>query len=149
MEFFKKVPIPPSQILRMKAEADIERGARDYEEKIRHHLGGALFDLVMLGVGEDGHTASLFPHTQGLEVKNRLVIANHVEAKNSWRMTLTFECINQSFHSVIYCMGASKERIAPKALNAAIISEFPISRVGSAENKCLWILDSDAARQIN
>ncbi|MBX7065884.1 MAG: 6-phosphogluconolactonase [Parachlamydiales bacterium] len=148
MDFFKTVPIPPSQVFRMIAESDIEKNALNYEEKIHHVLGNHLFDLVMLGVGEDGHTASLFPNTKGLEVNNRLVIANKITEKNVWRMTLTFDCINQSFHSAIYCIGSSKQIIVPKVLSAAIISEFPSSRIGTAENKALWILDSDAASNL-
>lgn len=148
MEYFKKVPIPPSQIFRMVAEKEIEKNAMDYEEKIRRHLGDHLFDLVMLGIGEDGHTASLFPNTLGLEINNRLVIANKIEEKKTWRMTLTFSCINQSFHSAIYCIGPSKQMIVPKVLNAAIISEFPSSRIGTNENKALFILDSDASANL-
>ncbi|MBU6445770.1 MAG: 6-phosphogluconolactonase [Verrucomicrobia bacterium] len=149
MEFFKRVPIPPSQIFRMIAESEIEKNALNYEETIRHVLKNQLFDLVMLGIGEDGHTASLFPNTPGLEVNNRLVIANKIEEKKAWRMTLTFSCINQSFHSTLYCIGPSKQIIVPKVLNAAIISDFPASRIGTAENKALWILDTDAAKNLN
>ncbi len=148
MESFKKVPIPPSQIFRMVAESNIEKNALDYEEKIKHILGHHLFDLVMLGVGEDGHTASLFPNTQGLKVNDRLVIANHIPEKKTWRMSLTFPCINQSLHSAIYAIGPSKEMIVPKVLTAAIESEFPVSRIGTAEKKALWILDSHAAKNL-
>ena len=148
MESFQKVPIPPSQIFRMIAESDIEKHAADYEEKICHLLGNHLFDLVMLGVGEDGHTASLFPHTKSLEIEDRLVSANYISEKKTWRMTLTFACINQSFHSVIYAIGASKEFIVPKVLSAPILSEYPASRIGTDEKKALWILDQGAAKSL-
>lgn len=145
MEFFKKVPIPASQVFRMQAESDIEQGALDYEEKVKHVLGKSLFDLVLLGVGEDGHTASLFPHTKALLEEDRLVVANHVPDKKCWRMTLTFSCINQSHHSAFYALGKSKKLIIPKVLTAPIDSEFPASRIGTPEHKALWILDEDAA----
>lgn len=146
MESLSQVGIPASQIFRMKAETDIEKNAQEYEEKIHHALDKHLFDLVMLGVGEDGHTASLFPKSKGLEEKNRLVIANHISEKKSWRMTFTFPCINRSLHAVIYALGASKHLIVPKVLAAAIDSEFPASKVGTREHKALWILDADASK---
>src|SRR5690242_1465731 len=102
----------------------------------------------MLGVGEDGHTASLFPKSKGLEIADRLVIPNYIEEKKTWRMTLTFPCINQSFHSAIYAIGSSKNLIVPQVLNAPILSEFPASRIGTAENKSLWVLDNNAASQL-
>lgn len=142
---FGKLPIPPGQIFRMHAEKDIEKGAKDYEEKIHHYLDKHLFDLVMLGIGEDGHTASLFPQTKALEINDRLVVANHLLDKKTWRMTLTYPCINQSRASVVYALGKSKQLIVPKVLDAAIDSPFPASRIGTSDHKCLWILDQDAA----
>lgn len=141
---FAKLPIPQAQIFRMKGEGDIEKNARDYEEKIRHNLDKYLFDLVMLGVGEDGHTASLFPNTQAL-ASDHLVAANHLPDKKAWRMTLTFSCINASCASAIYAIGQSKHLIVPKVLDAAIDSPFPASRIGTPEHKSLWIVDEDAA----
>jgi 6-phosphogluconolactonase len=142
---FAKLPIPQAQIFRMRAETDVEKNAKDYEEKMRHHLDKHLFDLVMLGLGEDGHTASLFPHTTALQAADRLVVANHLPEKNTWRMTLTFPCINQSRSSIIYALGKPKHLIVPQVLEAAIDSPFPASRIGTPEHKALWILDSEAA----
>jgi 6-phosphogluconolactonase len=143
---FSKLPIPQSQIFRMKAEKEIEQNAQDYEDKIRHTLDKHLFDLVMLGVGTDGHTASLFPNTKALQEEKRLIVANYVPEQNAWRMTFTFPCINQSLHSVIYAIGPSKQVIVPKVLKASIDSPFPASKVGTAEHKALWILDNEAAK---
>ncbi len=145
---FGHVPIPPSQIFRMKGEVNPEKGAADYQEILHHHLDKHLFDLVMLGVGEDGHTASLFPQTAALAVEDRWVAANYISEKKSWRLTLTFPGINQSFHSAIYAIGPSKEMIVPKVLDAAIESPYPASRIGTPEQKTIWILDQAAAKQI-
>jgi 6-phosphogluconolactonase len=133
----------------MKAEENIEQNAKDYEEKIRHYLGHHLFDLVMLGLGEDGHTASLFPGTKALGIEDRLVVPNYVEEKKTWRMTFTFPCINQSAKVALYALGASKKEIVPKVLKAAVQSPYPSSRIGTAEHPALWVLDEAAACQIS
>jgi 6-phosphogluconolactonase len=132
----------------MKAESQIEQNALEYDQTIRRELGPQLFDLVMLGVGEDGHTASLFPGTPALEVEDRLVVANHVIQKNSWRMTFTFPCINQSAHAAIYALGPSKQEIVPQVLKAPLPSPWPSSQIGTPERKALWILDQAAAKNL-
>ena len=144
---FGALPVPQGQIFRMHGEGDLEKNARDYEEKISHYLGKDLFDLVMLGVGEDGHTASLFPNTGALQ-KNGLVTANIIPQLKTKRMTLTFQCINQSKCAVIYANGKAKKSIVPQVLNAPIDSQFPASRVGTPEHPALWVLDEEAASLI-
>jgi 6-phosphogluconolactonase len=136
---FKKVSIPPSQIHRMHAEEHIEENALKYEKTIEHVLQGRPFDLVMLGMGEDGHTASLFPHTEGLKVKDRLVIANYIPEKNAWRMTLTFPCINQAAHVSIYALGDAKKPMLKKVFENWGI--YPIEQVGTEAHPALWIVD--------
>lgn len=148
MQAFDQVPIPKAQIFRMHAETNLEINARDYEDTIRRVLDKHLFDLVMLGVGEDGHTASLFPKTTALTEEKRLVCENEVPQKKTSRMTLTFPCINESAHIAIYALGESKAKIVPKVLNAAIDSPFPASRIGTYEHKALWILDKAAAKEL-
>src|SRR5262249_37810698 len=107
-----KMDIPASQIHRMHAETAIEDNARLYEKTIQHVLKLNSFDLVMLGVGEDGHTASLFPDTEALHApEERSVVANYLPDKKIWRMTFTFSCINRARHSVVYVLGASKKSI--------------------------------------
>jgi 6-phosphogluconolactonase len=142
MESFSKLPIPPHQIFRMQAEKEIEKHAVDYEDKIKALLPNKRFDLVMLGVGEDGHTASLFPKSAALDVENRLVVPNYVEALNTWRMTFTYPCINSSLKIVFYALGKSKKSIVQKVLEAPIQSSYPASRVGTPEHPALWILDA-------
>lgn len=149
MESLGCLPISSAQIIRMQTEKDIENQAFDYEEKIKHYLGKHLFDLVMLGLGEDGHTASLFPHTAALAVTDRLVVANYLADKKSWRMTLTFPAIEQSRQAVIYALGAAKQTIVSQVLKAPIESNYPASRIGTPEHKALWIMDLDAAQKIS
>jgi 6-phosphogluconolactonase len=144
----KDLPIPPDQIIRMRAEKDQEKNARDYEEKILRILDKHLFDLVMLGLGEDGHTASLFPHSHLLQIHDRLVLAEHLPEKKGWRMTLTAKCINESHESVIYALGPSKASIVHAVLNAPIESNYPASRIGTPQHKALFVLDNDAASEL-
>ncbi len=148
MEWFQKVPIPLHQIFRMKAELDLEKHAKEYEELIRKTLDSHLFDLIMLGVGEDGHTASLFPNTEALSAQNRLVVGNFLPHLKTHRMSLTFDCINNSHEIAIYALGPQKQDIIPKVLEAAINSHYPASRIGTPEHKALFILDQAAAKRI-
>ena len=98
-----KVPLDKSQIFRIQGELDPEEAAAKYESDIRRsfRLEGAelpTFDMVQLGMGPDGHTASLFPHTQGLHEIMRIAIANHVpQQKETWRVTLTSPVINRGW----------------------------------------------------
>lgn len=144
IDLLGNLPIPPSQIFRMQAETEIEKNSKNYEELIHTHLGKQLFDLVMLGLGEDGHTASLFPNTTALNEEKSLVAPNLLRDKNLWRMTLTYPCINQSAHTALYVFGSAKQKIVKEVLNAPILSPWPASRIGSS-HKSLWILDSQAA----
>src|SRR5690242_14384328 len=75
-----KMPIPKNHIHRMQAEKDIEAHALAYEALVKDRP----FDLVMLGMGDDGHTASLFPYTKALAETQRLVVANYIDAKKTW-----------------------------------------------------------------
>lgn len=142
---FSKLPILPTQIHRLKGETRPELAARDYDDLIRKNLGSSLFDLVMLGLGEDGHTASLFPHTAALAENNSLAAPNFLPQTEKHRLTLTFPCINKSHLATLYVIGPSKQAVAPLVLNAAIQSSFPASAIGTPEHKALWILDQSAA----
>ena len=146
---WKALPVPEDRIFRMVAESDIEKHAAEYEQLILTKIPQKRFDLVMLGMGDDGHTASLFPHTHGLHVDNKLVIANNVPQKNTWRMSLSFKCINAARHVVIYVMGSGKEDVLKKVLLGTPQPDlYPAQRVGTRENKALWIADDKAAQQL-
>ena len=144
---FAKMPIPKSQIHRMEAEKEIEEEALLYEKLLQSTLYKNSFDLVMLGMGEDGHTASLFPQTEGLKSQSRLVIANYIPQKSCWRMTLTFACINMSSNIVIYVLGESKKQMLHSVLHSNQ-GTYPIQYVGTQKHKALWIVDEAAASLI-
>lgn len=144
-----RLPILKEHIFRMVAESDIEANAIAYEALIEEKLGGHPFDLVMLGMGDDGHTASLFPHTEALHAKGKLVVANHVPQKNAWRMTLTYECINSARHICFYVLGASKAKVLEKVLTSAFnYEQFPSQNIGTKGNPAVWILDLDASQNL-
>ena len=108
-----KVPIEPSQVYRIQGELDPEEAAAKYESAIRaaFRLEGAQmpqFQLVSLGMGDDGHTASLFPHTEALHVLGRIAVANRVPQKDTWRLTLTWPVINEGQDVSFLLKGASK-----------------------------------------
>ncbi|MGL4348554.1 MAG: 6-phosphogluconolactonase [Chlamydiales bacterium] len=141
----KNLPIPKRQIHRMVAEKDIEIEAEKYEVAIkREAMGSTSFDLVMLGIGEDGHIASLFPDTEGLHEMNRWVIANYVPQKRVTRMTITYPCIQAARSVVIYAMGKSKQPILSKVLHSAPNAQWPASQIGTDSHPVLWIVDREA-----
>ncbi|MBA3815446.1 MAG: 6-phosphogluconolactonase [Parachlamydiaceae bacterium] len=143
----KSLPILAKNIYRMGAEKDIEASAAHYEELIKSVLPSGEFDLIMLGMGEDGHTASLFPKTDALTSLDRIVVANYVPQKNTWRMTLTYKCINAARNIVIYVIGESKAVMLKHVLTAPYEPEIlPIQAVGIPTHKALWIIDKEAAK---
>lgn len=140
------IPLLPENIFRMPAENKIEENADLYEQLIRQKVPSLQFDLLMLGMGEDGHTASLFPRTHGLHTKDRLVIANYIPQKHTWRMSLTYECIHMAKIICIYAIGSNKAPMINKVLVGAYDPDnLPAQRLGTVSHKALWILDTDAS----
>ncbi|MBA3723177.1 MAG: 6-phosphogluconolactonase [Parachlamydiaceae bacterium] len=144
------LPIPKEHLFRMKGEGDIEENAKQYEKTIIEFVPSRKFDLLMLGMGEDGHTASLFPKTHGLHTIDRLAIANYVPQKDTWRLSLTYECINSAHLICIYAIGKNKAEMVAKVFTSDYDPNlYPIQRVGTPHNKAVWILDQDAALKLS
>ncbi len=147
---FNSLPILEDHIFRMDGTGNLEFNAKAYEALIESAMPSYAFDLVMLGMGDDGHTASLFPHTSALHVKKRFVVANDVPQKNCSRLTLTFECINKAKNLVIYVLGENKADMISRVLNSTEnIDELPIQGVGTKGVPALYILDQDAASKLD
>ena len=143
------VEIPENQIFRMPADESLEHGALRYEESILEHVPEGVFDLVQLGMGVDGHTASLFPETHALHTHDRSVAANYIPTKDSWRMTLTYSCINRSRHLAIYVIGESKAEMLVKVLEGPYQPDhLPVQRIGTTTHKALWIADDTAVAKL-
>lgn len=147
---FSSLPIPEKNIHRMQAEGiEIEANAKIYEALIEELVPNNSFDLIMLGMGEDGHTASLFPKTHGLHTDDRLAIANYVPQLSAWRMTLTYECINAARNISIYVIGKNKASMLKTVLTSPKEpDELPIQKIGTRLHKALWILDTEAASEL-
>jgi 6-phosphogluconolactonase len=146
---FGSLGIPTDHIKRMRAEEDLDRNAVEYEEQIKRFSPEGQLDLVMLGMGEDGHTASLFPLTHALHVEDRLVTANYVPQVHSWRMTLTFPGIHAGRNIVFYVLGKSKAEKVKEVLTGPYNPDhLPAQAVGTVQRKALWILDREAGSHL-
>lgn len=144
-----RVPVSPSRVFRMPADAeDLDRAARGYEALVRERVPDLAFDLMLLGVGDDGHTASLFPGHPALEETDRLVIP--VEGTPSrevrWRMTFTFPLINLSRTVLILADGAAKRPIIDAIREGGdAAAEYPVSRVRPAGH-LTWLVGEQAGQ---
>ncbi|HSD45096.1 MAG TPA: 6-phosphogluconolactonase [Pyrinomonadaceae bacterium] len=144
---FSRVPVPAGNIHRIHAENPIpDDAARDYESDLRRSLGEAIpaFDLILLGLGEDGHTASLFPHSPALNETERLVVAPYVEKLNAYRITLTLPVLNNGKSVVFLVTGSSKATIL-RDINKKP-NTYPAQAISPTNGAVSWLVDSAAAR---
>jgi 6-phosphogluconolactonase len=145
-----KVAVRPENVFRIGTEEkDPGVAAGAYEQTLRAFFGlkaGELprFDLILLGLGPDGHTASLFPDTPALEEKHRLVVANWVPKFNAFRITFTLPLLNQACHVMFLVSGADKAGIVREVLENPD-AHLPAQRVRPSDGRLLWLLDADAA----
>ena len=102
------------------------------------------FDLILLGIGPDGHTASLFPGSAGLEEKSRLVIANWVEKFNTFRITFTYPVLNHAACVMFLASGPDKAAVLHEVLEDPA-SNLPCQRVRPGDGSLIWLLDRAAA----
>jgi len=144
-----RIPIPPEHVHRMRGEDPPEEAAEAYERVLRHAFAGdgawPHFDLILLGMGEEGHTASLFPGTPALAETRRWVVAHYVEKVQMYRLTVTLPVINHAQHVVFLVSGASKAPILQKVLASDGGPDSPpAARVRPGEGQLLWLVDAAA-----
>jgi 6-phosphogluconolactonase len=140
---FVPAAVPEKSIMRMRGEIDPQIAAQEYEEQLdvlATPRGEPIYrhDLILLGLGDDGHTASLFPGSAGVQETTRRVIANFVPKFNSWRLTFTFPLINHA-RDICFLVNATKH----KDLIERVIDgdpSFPASRVNPSAGGLTWIL---------
>ena len=140
---FVPASVPEKSIMRMRGEIDPQIAAQQYQDDLdllATQRGEQIYrhDLILLGLGDDGHTASLFPDTAALSEATQRVVANFVAKLNAWRLTCTFPLINHARH-VCFLVNASKQ---VKLIDRVIKSDpqFPASRVNPTAGKLTWIL---------
>lgn len=150
----EKVPLKPGQVFRMEGELDPQEAAARYETAIRgqFRLEGAevpTFDVLSLGMGDDGHTASLFPHTEAIHELGRIVVANHVPQKDTWRITLTWPVIVQARDIFFLIGGKDKADPLHRVLEGPYDPEtLPSQLIQPRSGLLRMLLDKDAAAQL-
>ena len=141
----------PARIYRIATESDdLEQAAADYDKVLRG-LGGRL-DVVLLGLGDDGHTASLFPGSPQLDVKDRWVTATPVASLEPHvrRVTLTFDAINAARHAWFLATGAAKAaRVYDVLRGSKNIAKWPAQGVDLKNGEVVWFLDEAAAHDLD
>lgn len=149
----RHVPIPPANIHPVPTEiTPPEAAAAAYEETIRNTFGDSdsipRFDLVYLGLGTNGHTASLFPHRPVLKEESRLVVADFVDEVNSWRLSMTAPLLNRGRTVAFLVAGEDKAQVLKDVMLGPRDPERLPAQLISPEGKLLWLTDKQAAARL-
>jgi 6-phosphogluconolactonase len=142
---------PKTHLYRIPSEKPAAEAAEEYEDTLAELFGADVpdLDLVLLGLGEDGHTASLFPHSPALKETERLVLAPWVEKLNAHRITLTLPVLNNGNSVVFLVTGASKAEILREVIKTDPNPDlYPAQAVRPIRGELLWFVDEAAARLI-
>jgi 6-phosphogluconolactonase len=145
------VPIPQENIYRIRGEEAPEQAAAEYEQQLRAFAGRPAlhFDLVLLGLGTNGHTASLFPHSPALAERERWCVAIWVPELNANRITLTAPLLNDGLQVIFLVAGADKARVATEVLRGPYQPDrLPAQLIRPSSGTLLWLLDNSAAADL-
>jgi 6-phosphogluconolactonase len=149
------IPIPTENVHRIRGEDDPHRAAAAYEQTLRAFFGpedppSRSFDIVLLGMGPDGHTASMFPGTAASTETRRWVMPVHVERpRDMWRVTLTTVVLNAAADVALLVAGADKAARLHEVLEERGEPRLPVQRIRPRGGGTLhWMLDKDAAAQL-
>ena len=144
-----KVAAAPEKIFRIPAEDDDhQRAAERYATTLRQTFNSETpqFDLVFLGMGADGHTASLFPGTKALQATDQIAVANFVEKLNAWRITLTAKTINNARNVIFLIAGEDKAATLQNVLEGEYHPQtYPSQLIQPSSGSLLWMLDEAAS----
>ena len=137
-----RVPVPESNVHRVHGEnPDAAEAANEYEQTLLP------LDLILLGLGTDGHTASIFPGSDVLHETKRLVVATWVEKLNTYRITMTLPLLNAGASVLFLVSGAEKAQIVKEVLEGP--KQYPAQLVQPTHGQLLWMLDEDAAAKLS
>jgi 6-phosphogluconolactonase len=150
-----KAPVDPNQVHRIKGEkANTLEAAAEYEEELRNTFSLDAdqlprFDLVLLGMGAEGHTASLFPGTKALKEERRLVVSNWVGKLYTYRITLTPTVLSNAQRVIFMVHGAEKATALKAVLDGPYEPEqLPAQMIHPKQGKVMWLADSSAAAML-
>ena len=146
-EWISHISIPQENVHRIKGEIDPTIASEEYEQEIRNVFSSTpvVFDYVLLGVGEDGHTASLFPGSDAVLEKKALVRSAFSQRFNNWRVTLTVPVLNASHEIIFLAAGKQKALIVQHVLNAKVPeTKLPASLIRPMEGSLCWMIDEEA-----
>jgi 6-phosphogluconolactonase len=139
--WFRPAGVPAASILRMKGELDPPAGARDYADALRAVFQGEetpVHDLVLLGMGPDGHTASLFPETPALQETRKTVVENYVPKVSMWRLTLTYPVLNAARHVCFLLSKKGKEPVLDEVLQGR--GAYPCLGIKPTHGTLTWLI---------
>ena len=143
------VPVPPENIHGMYQDSTAEEAAERYERELRAQLGDKGFDLLLLGLGPDAHTASLFPHDPSIDEKQKWVVASTGAAGVKQRLTLTPPVLNASKQVLFLVAGDDKAVPLANVLNGLEdVHQYPAQIVARNAKDVLWFLDDKAAAKL-
>ena len=141
-----RVPIPADNVHRMKGEIEPQQAAMEYGQMLKQNFGDGGLDVILLGMGDDGHTASLFPHTAALAETRHRCVANYVEKMGVWRVTLSAPFINQAGQVIVMVSGGGKAKRIEQVLQGPLDPQnLPIQMIQPTSGQMLWIMDASAA----
>jgi len=145
--FLDRVPLPPVNIAPIQGDLDPEEAACLYEHTLRNHFWDySGFDLVLLGMGADGHTASLFPGSAAIHEQNYWVAPQYVESLSAWRITLTPVVINHASHVIFLVSGQNKAGTLGRVIQGRFQPDlYPSQIIRPTHGTLTWMLDSAAA----
>lgn len=140
-----KVPLPGDNVYRMVGERDPQAAAKEYGGMLKEKFGDGGMDVVLLGMGDDGHTASLFPDTEALAETKHRCVANFVPKLNAWRLTLTAPFINKARDVILLVAGASKAtRLAEVLEGPPDPTRLPVQLIRPTGGRLIWLVDAPA-----